>query len=517
MNDTEIDQGLRDYYQSITPADSVRATNLVAASIRARRDRGAARDALARPWIAIGIAAALIVAIVAGAGFAAWRAGWSGVLPGTAGGAASTTPPATTAGAGASQRPGTGPTESPATRPSPTLRPATSSTPSGRFSPTGSMNGRYDTATLLLDGRVLMTGDYTRTTIGDYTVSIFSTSADLYDPATGRFGPTGSMVQAQGGATATRLRDGRVLFAGGVEFSNDGGQLVSTTLATAQTYDPTTGEFSPTGSMGERRQGQTATLLDDGDVLIAGGSNLTGPLATAELYDPRTGAFRPTGDMTVARVQATATLLSDGRVLIIGGMNSTMLTSAEVYDPSTGRFSPTGSIDTFRGDCTVTRLQDGRVLLAGGGLGGTLATAELYDPPSGTWSPTGSMTTGRSGQSATLLLDGKVLIAGGTLAANVGYLGPGRQSALLAARPAFVEDRYDASLPSPVAGVPGMTGPSILLTSAELYDPGTGKFSPTGSLGTARALATATLLLDGRVLVAGGDSSTGTSAELYQP
>jgi hypothetical protein len=362
-----------------------------------------------------------------------------------------------------------------------------------------------------------MTGDYTRTTIGAYTVSTFSTSAELYDPATGKFGPTGSMVQAQGGATATRLKDGRVLFAGGIEFSDNGGQLASTTLATAQMYDPTTGQFSPAGSMNEGRQGQTATRLDDGDVLIAGGSNTSGPLATAELYDPRTGTFRATGDMTTARVQATATLLSDGRVLILGGMNDTVLSSAELYDPSTGRFSPTGSMDTYRGYCTVTPLPDGRVLLAGGGLPGSLATAELYDPTSGTWTPTGSMATGRSGQSATLLLDGKVLIAGGTLSANVGYRGPSRQATLLADGPAFVADRYDGSVSSLGPGVLGMTAPSILLTSAELYDPGTGKFSPTGSLGTARALATATLLLDGRVLIAGGDSTTGRSAELYQP
>jgi hypothetical protein len=523
MNDTNIDKGLRDYYESITPADSVRATNLVVASIRARRERSATRDNSARPWALIGIAVALIVALVTGVGFEVWRTGQNLGRPGGAVG-----------------------TPSPTTQPSPTLRAATKSTPANKFSPTGSMSGRYETATLLLDGRVLVTGDNIRTTIGGFTVPIYTPSAQLYDPATGTFSQTGSMFQTRGGESVTRLQDGRVLFAGGTSIADNAGQLAVTQLATAELYDPATGQFSPTGSMSHARSEQTATLLADGDVLIAGGQgNASGMDSTAELYDPNTGTFRPTGALTEARWQATATPLIDGRVLIVGGYgnNPAQQASAELYDPNTGEFSPTGSMTTDRSGYTATLLPDGHVLIAGGLSGSTsLATAELYDPATGKFSLTGSMTTGRDGHTATLLSDGRVLIAGGSFSSGGAYVGPSlamtdygaakfsrtamadyRQDAALSGGLPLIEAGYadPRSIPYIDPGILGATIPSAQLTSAELYDPKTGKFSPTGSMGTARNSVrnspTATLLLDGRVLVAGGDSPEGRSAELYQP
>jgi hypothetical protein len=125
------------------------------------------------------------------------------------------------------------------------------------------------------------------------------------------------------------LSDGRVLIAGGY----DGTQY----LAPAELYDPKTGSFSPTGSMAAARIGQTATLLSDGRVLIAGGNNALGYLASAELYDPKTGSFSPAGSMTTAHAYHTATVLSDGRILIAGGQTGTdgsvYLASAEMYQP----------------------------------------------------------------------------------------------------------------------------------------------------------------------------------------
>ena len=552
MNDTELDHGLHAYYESIAPADSTRATNLVAMSIRERRERGnrreqssrrapsVTRDAWARPRAFIGVAVALAVVVVAGVGFVALRAASDGALPGSALGSQSAMASTPTDSTRVSETPVVSASKAPTTRPTPTLRAATKSTPAGRFSWTGSMNGRYDTATLLLDGRVLMTGDYTRTTTGNFTVPVYSNLAELFDPATGTFRPTGSMVRAQGGATATRLQDGRTLIVGGIGFSNNGGQPAAMKFTTAELYDPATGQFSLTGSMGVGRADQTATLLDDGEVLIAGGDDLSGALATAELYDPKAGTFRPTGAMTTARARATATLLSDGRVLVIGGMGATDLGSAELYDPGTGKFSPTGSMSTLRSayTYTATLLRDGDVLIAGGQGEGTasLATAELYDPATGTFGPTGSMATSRGGHTATLLSDGRVLIAGGAHSSGVAFGVPGlterdeavdfrlvstdtQQAAQRTDRPGGFEAVFGGQPGfGPVGrGTLGATVPSNELTSAELYDPGAGKFSPTGSMGIFRADGTATPLADGRVLFAGGDSPNGTSAELYQP
>ena len=348
------------------------------------------------------------------------------------------------------------------------------------FSATGSMAAPRDgsTATLLPDGSVLIAGGSS----GSGAVA----TAELYDPSTGKFSPTGSMTEPRAYHTATLLSDGRVLIAGGQGSTGKG-------LATAELYDPATGKFSPTGSMGTARQLHTATLLSDGRVLIVGGALVAfgGPaLESAEVYDPASGTFSPTGSMAHPREAHTATLLPDGRVLVAGGTTITFGTStydafAELYDPTTGKFSPTGSMAKARYWDTATLLPDGRVLIVGG-VEQTLQlpSAELYDPATGKFSMTGSMATDRSEHTATLLRDGRVLIAGGT------------------------------------NGSSNASGGYAALASAELYDPATGKFGKTGSMTVGRVEDTATLLPDGRVLIAGGDDASGkvlASAELYQP
>jgi hypothetical protein len=250
------------------------------------------------------------------------------------------------------------------------------------------------TATLLEDGRVLIVG-------GNDEGSHTTPTAELYDPSTGTFSPTGSLGTARGFHTATRLPDGRVVIAGGdVAGWDDNGPF----LASAEIYDPTTGTFSPTGPLAEGRSYHAATLLPDGRVLISGGvTRGTDPtsVASAELFDPATGTFSPTGPMTDGRVYHTATMLSDGRVLVTGGCpfgrvyanNPQFLKSAELYDPATGTFTPTGSMSYGRTWAEAMLLTGDRVLITGGvGDGSTISldTAELYDPATGTFSPAGS-------------------------------------------------------------------------------------------------------------------------------
>jgi WD40 repeat protein len=365
------------------------------------------------------------------------------------------------------------------------------------FSATGSMKEarQQASATLLKDGRVLVVGG------NDVNNPAPVPSAELYDPATGKFTLTGTPhVAVEGGVPvlSVLLNSGRVLVIGCDPSSSPSGSCAS---SLADVYDPSTGLFGPVGPITGGCMFCTATLLNDGRVLVARGA---GPEPSL-LFDPATDTFETTGSMTTFRVSQTPTLLSDGRVLIAGGFDNTLvsLASAELYDPRTGTFSPTGSMTTARAGQTATLLSDGRVLIAGGGdntgdrgSAKSLASAELYDPNSGTFSPTGSMTTARIGQTATQLSDGRVLIAGGRDITLIAY-----------------------AIVSPGAILAGN-----IPASAELYDPRTGTFSPTGSMTSARVGHTATLLSDGRVLIAGGYDSLGnsvvnplSSAELYQP
>ena len=206
-------------------------------------------------------------------------------------------------------------------------------------------------------------------------------SAELFDPATGTFTLTaGNLNTARLSHTATLLPNGMVLIAGGA-----GQSYGVSALSSAELYDPNAGTFSNTGSMLTTRSLFTATLLNNGKVLVAGGWDANGnALASAELYDPSAGSFAATGRLSTARGSHAAALLNNGSTLLAGGwdVNGNTLTSTEIYDPVVGAFSPTGVLNTARAEPTSTLLPSGMVLVAGGldNESNPLASAELYQP-----------------------------------------------------------------------------------------------------------------------------------------
>ncbi len=320
------------------------------------------------------------------------------------------------------------------------------------------------------------------------------------------------------------------------------------------------GTWAATGALNFPRIGHTATLLANGQVLVAGGEDSQGNhIAAAELYNPATGTWTVTGNLITPRVDHTATLLANGEVLVAGGVSTTYIASAEVYSPSTGQWTATGSMTKPRAFAGAALLRNGEVLTAGGSnLDGTSNnTAELYSPTTGKWTATTNM-PGDHTSPATLLPSGKVLLVGGggviydpseaqwtetgplyyeitggsvALLANGGVLAYGNKFSCYASQfykpstntwartvgqcgndisygPLVSLGTGKVLLAGDEISYSGHTYPT---TRCALYDPSTNTWASTGALLQA-TWRTATLLFNGKVLSVGS-----RDAELYTP
>ncbi len=359
------------------------------------------------------------------------------------------------------------------------------------------------------------------------TLSIIILSAGRPAPlaalTSGTWTRTGSMGAARLGHTATLLDDGRVLVAGGTD--GHGG-----ILASAELYDPATGRWTATGGMLQARAYHTATRLAGGEVLVTGGQ---GAGAGAELYNPSAGSWFATGSMTQARSHHAAVALADGQVLVAGGIGASgaELASAELYNPATDGWTATGGMTYARAFAPASLLPSGEVLIAGGNALTSAAghSAEVY--VGGAWRLTASMSAERSGDTAALVPNGSALVfGGGPLAGGAIYES--------SAGTWVNTDGFGASPPVQGQTETLLDTGDVLIAGgvdryhntgdvAHLYVPSTNRWQPTGAMNQARSQHTATRLGNGQVLVTGGEltiSSGGAvsttvfaSAELYMP
>jgi len=332
----------------------------------------------------------------------------------------------------------------------------------------------------------------------------------------------GAMLEPRSGHTATLLPNGKVLIAGGMRRNQD-------FYKSAELYDPATGGFKATGEMNERRVSPIAVLLESGKVLIAGGWVGHGCTSSAELYDPATGKFTAVASkMTTVRGDARGTLLPNGDVLITGGADHDSpggIASAELFRAGSMTFEAVGLMHFARVAHTATLLSDGRVLIVGGRGEKVNAVAETYDPKTRRFTETGSLTTARYKHTAGLLPDGRVLIAGGSderdwsgsLSSTEIY---DPKTGRFSAAPSLNEKRF--KLPEDAAQLP--SGRLLIAGGSkevELFDPASGKFLVvSGQISDVWHFMTETKLKDGSVLLAGGypnnDRAT-AEAWIYRP
>ena len=343
-----------------------------------------------------------------------------------------------------------------------------------------------------------------------------------------------SLAEARSFHAAVTLPDGRALVAGGTADPSSQTNAIVSALDSTELFDPSNGEFTSGPALGAPRFAPTATLLPTGRVLIAGG-DLT---ATADLFDPATDGVDASIAMTGGiRVLATATLLRDGRVLIAGGTtlvfnplpSARTLDTTTIFDPKTRTFSSGPRMRAPRTSHAATLAPDGRVLLTGG-VG--RSDSEWIDVAGATSIDGPALTGVRDDHTATLLGNGRVLLAGGQNGSGrsldtAEILDPG----VVAFR--LIPDRMadpradhqsvllrDGSVLLLGGEDDPAGGPDVILTSVDRFDPTTELFAPAPALVVPRDDHRVAPLLDGRILVTGGEDVTSTSirdVELYLP
>lgn len=342
------------------------------------------------------------------------------------------------------------------------------------------------TATLLPDGRVLLAGGFHLQVqiVIPMTITAFTLpDATLFDPGTGAFAQAAPMASARHRHTATLLPSGKVLVAGGIVKTWNVSSWTSSSLASAEIYDPAANTWTPAAPLGVVRYDHAAALLQDGRVLVVGGQGGIGQTSTrtAEIYDPASDTWTPAAQPGALRYWPEAAVLLDGRVLATGASGPYF---SEIYDPASDTWTPT--LSPGFGDHTSTRLLDGRVLVAGG------SEAAVYDPAADTWTlapgliqrspPQGIYSSnGIGGQAAVLLPDGRVALLGG-------------------------REEMDTAewVWCGTANCCSSYIYQIYYDSTQIYDPATNAWSLGLPLPVATGAHSATLLPGGGLLVAGG-------------
>jgi hypothetical protein len=393
----------------------------------------------------------------------------------------------------------------------------------------------------LADGSVLVAGG------SQYGEPRVLADAERWTASADGFQPAGRMATPRLYGTLTALPDGRALAVGGTDTYGRGGAL-----AQCELYDPKTNRWTPTGDLHRRRRDHTATLLPDGRVLVAGGQavDLTA-VGDVEIWDPKTGAWTIVATLREPRAEHGAVLLPGNRVLFVGGVTDedpvrhdggVMVLGAETWNVATGRWDPVFDPPRAYVRPNLALLADGRLVVAGGHEEFHASTAaEVWSPgdgPDAPWELVGSAPRARrklppdlydAGATLTPLPDG-VLAVGQVRGRALGArrwdaktsawsevtLAAGRMAHIAVALPdGRVLLAGGVGLPPPPAH-PMMRAPAgPTVRSAELFDPATGEATKTGAPGARREHAAATVLADGRVLVAGGAGTA--TAEVWSP